>query len=441
MEELYEVGKKTGTATLLDHHRLRGAGAGIYDFYSQAGKGLPFWLSNAAFVRDEIEHFWREEHRKRGYQIVFTPHIGKHELWDTSGHLKRFEKRMYNPMIVHESEKGQESEEAYILRPMNCPFHILIYQALDPRYEQLPVRIAELGTVYRMEKSGDLTGLLRVRGFTQDDAHIFCRKDQVEHEVAEVLTFAIELLRTFGFRTSDFAFKFCKTPKEPLGFDNWYEEWRWAREILENAVQKIHKSPLDLADRPSLFYGVQLDLEINDSNGRPWVCSTIQIDLLMAKKEYFNLSYKNKNGEDVREVPYIIHRTLLGSMERFYAILMEYHNGSLPVWLAPVQTIIIPVAAEKHLDFSCRVRNTLVDAGIRAKVDERNKTLSWKIRDAHESFDKYPYILVIGDQEIEDKQISVRTRSGENLGKRNLSDFIQLVKGVDENKLLTLLPE
>jgi threonyl-tRNA synthetase len=292
--------------------------------------------------------------------------------------------------------------------------------------------------VYRREPVDELShGLLRVRGFTQDDSHIFCRKDQVENEVYRVLNFAFDMLRCFGFDKEDYEVRIC-TRRKGTRID--VNSWRWAQKILADAAKQIlGVGSLEWADRQSLFYGAQLDVEIKDRWRTRWVCSTIQLDLLLAEK--FGLLYEESDG-DHRSQPYIIHRTLLGSLERFYALLMEHHDGALPVWLAPIQAMVIPVAAEQHLGYATEVKDMLCRAGLRATVDSRNKGLGWKLRNhTAESYDKVPYLLVVGSQEMKQNTVSLRLRTRENLGERSLSDFIQLALSVDRSRSRSLLPD
>lgn len=414
-----------------DHRDLQKAG--FFAFDARAGKGLPLWLPKASLVREKIEGYWRDEHRKRGYDIIYSPHIGRVGLWETTQHWMHFRDRMFGPLVP--PHNAPEKEDTFLVRPMNCPFHMLAFNALAPEYHQLPIRLAELGTVYRLERHGELKyGLIRVRGFTQDDSHIFCRPDQVLGEVTAGLRFAIDMLHLFGFSDQDFNLRLCVKP--PAGSPLNHDKWRWGQQILNDAVKQVEiGGSLDYSERESLFYGTKLDIEIKDNSGLAWVCSTFQIDLLLP--ELMGISYVNNHGEAV--APIMIHRTLLGSMERFFALLMEHHAGALPVWLAPVQVAIIPVSAEHDLDYAQHVKEVLIHAGLRADVHAHNKALAWKIRNASEDPLKYPYIVVVGAKERQDVSVSVRLRSGDDCGSRGLAEFAQWVRLIDETRSLSLV--
>ena len=417
-ETLSEYLKQIAEAERRDHRKL-GTELDLFSIHEEAGPGLVHWHPKGAVIRRVIEDFWKDEHVKRGYDILYTPHISKADLWRTSGHLEFYKDSMYSPMDV----EGQE----YIIKPMNCLGHILIYKTRLHSYRELPLRYAELGTVYRYERSGVLHGLSRVRGFTQDDAHIFCRFDQLEDEVAGVLDLARFMIGTFGF--TNYQIFLSTRPEKAAGS---LEAWEEATETLRKALVR---SNIDYKIDPGegVFYGPKIDIKFVDALGRGWQGPTIQVDFNLPQR--FNATYV---GEDSREHPVVmIHRTVLGSMERFLACLIEHYGGAFPVWLAPVQVMIIPVA-DRHLDYACKVEAELKTEGIRAKTDARSERVSLKIRQAQ--LDKIPYMLVIGDRELDTATISIRLRSGEQLSSQSLVNFKKAIKMamVDKTKDLTL---
>jgi threonyl-tRNA synthetase len=388
-------------------HRFLGRDLDLFSFHEEYGPGLVYWHPKGGRVRTIIEDFWRQEHFRAGYDIVFTPHIGRATLWETSGHLGFYAENMYSPMDV--------DEQPYYIKPMNCPFHIQIYKSGIRSYRELPLRFAELGTVYRYERSGVLHGLARVRGFTQDDAHIFCRPDQVEAEVSRTLEFVLFILRTFGF--TEFQVAVATKPEKAVGSD---EDWRMATDALKRAVQSAGLD-YEIDEGGGAFYGPKIDLHIKDALGRAWQCSTIQFDF--NEPERFDMSFIGEDGQQHR--PYMVHRALLGSVERFFGILIEHYGGAFPLWLAPVQAKIIPIA-DRHVDYCERVAIDLRAEGLRVEVDARNERMQAKIRDAQ--LQKVPYMLIAGDRDVEADAVSVRTRAGDDLGAMPVFQVIDRLK-------------
>ena len=355
-------------------------------------------------VRKLAEDYCREEHEKGGYEFVYSPHIGKAKLWETSGHLEWFEENMYAAIEI----EGQQ----YYLKPMNCPFHVEIYKSGIRSYRELPLRYAEWGTVYRYERSGVLHGLMRVRGFTQDDAHLFCRPDQMPEEIDRVLHFSLNILRAFGFK--DFqAYLSTRNPEKAAGA---IEDWEVATDALRQALERA-ELPYEIDEGEAVFYGPKIDIKLLDALGREWQLSTIQFDFNFPER--FDLTYVGEDGKDHR--PFMIHRALVGSMERFMGVLIEHHAGAFPVWLAPVQAVIIPIA-DRHLGYANNVASRLKDSGFRVEVDSRSDRMNAKIRDAQ--MQKVPYMLIVGDREAKTGAVSVRLRSEEDLGAIPLKDFI-----------------
>jgi threonyl-tRNA synthetase len=400
--ELQDYLHRLEEAERRDHRRL-GRELDLFSFHEEYGPGLVYWHPKGARVRSIIEDFWRKEHFDGGYDLVYTPHIGRAELWQTSGHLDFYAENMYSPMDVDGNE--------YYAKPMNCPFHIQIYKSRIHSYRELPVRLAELGTVYRYERSGVLHGLLRVRGLTQDDAHIFCRPDQVEGEVVRTLEFVLHLLRTFGFE--DFEVNVSTKPEKAVGSD---EAWHMAEAALRRAVQAVGlKYGID--EGGGAFYGPKIDVHIKDALGRAWQCSTIQFDFNMSER--FEVGFIGEDGREHR--PYMIHRALLGSMERFFGTLIEHYGGAFPLWLAPVQATLIPIA-DRHIDYCRDVAASLRKSGLRVEVDERGERMQAKIRDAQ--LQKVPYMLIAGDRDTAAGNVSVRTRNNEDLGAMSVEAFM-----------------
>ena len=387
-----------------DHRRL-GQDLELFSIDPSVGPGLALWHPKGGRVRHEIENFWRESHYERGYELVYSPHVGRGQLWETSGHLEFYAENMYSPMDI----EGQD----YYAKPMNCPFHILMYKSKLRSYRDLPFRWAELGTVYRYERTGVLNGLLRVRGFTQDDAHVFCRPDQMEDEIVRVIDFTVYILRAFGFE--DFKFYVATRPEKYVGD---LEGWDRATEALKQAVDS-QELPYEMDEGGGAFYGPKIDVKINDALGREWQCSTIQFDFNLPDR--FDLNYVGQDGGQHR--PYMVHRTLLGSMERFFGTLIEHYAGAFPVWLAPVQAVVLPIA-ERHQDYAGKVREQLQAAGIRTEFEE-DGSLNYRIRQAQ--MQKVPYMLVAGDREVENQQVAVRLRTGEDLGAQSVEETVAAI--------------
>lgn len=385
------------------------------DFFSQndeIGPGLILWHPNLSVVREEIELWWREEHRKRGYQYVYTPHIGRKLLWDRSGHTEFFKELMYPPL---KDERGDD----YFLKPMNCNFHMLIYNSRPRSYKELPIRWCELGTVYRYELEGVRHGILRPRGFTQDDAHIICTQEQLAPEIEEVLNFALEMNAVFGFKDLHYELS-LRDPQIKGKYAGEMKEWQVAQQALRKILQK-RKVKFTEGVGEAKFYGPSIDLKAEDALGRLWQGTTIQFDFNLPTR--FNLKYIGADGK--QHIPYMIHRTLLGSMERFIGVLIEQYAGAFPVWLAPIQAIIIPIT-DDHLAYGQKVLNQLKKAGIRAKLDDRSETTSAKIRNAE--LQKIPYILVVGDKEIKAKTVNVRVRGEKVLGSMPPTKLLKLIQ-------------
>ncbi len=384
-----------------DHRRL-GRELDLYSTHEEYGPGLIYWHPRGARTRLEIEEAWRQEHLQAGYEIVFTPHIGKAELWETSGHLDFYAEGMYSPMDIDGDD--------YYLKPMNCPFHVQIFKNTRRSYRELPMRLAELGTVYRNERSGVLHGLMRVRGFTQDDAHIICTADQVEDEIVSVVEFVLRLLRLFGFE--DFEANLSTRPAKSVGESS---HWLQAEEALSRALDRAQVT-YSLDEGGGAFYGPKIDIHLRDALGRRWQCSTVQFDFNLPER--FGMSYIGDDGAEHR--PFMIHRALLGAIERFFGILIEHYGGAFPLWLAPVQAIVIPIA-DRHIDFAQEVRGELAKSDLRVAVDLSGERMGNMIRRAQ--LQKTPYMLVIGDREVEARSVSVRDRSGTNHGTHSIESI------------------
>lgn len=393
-------------AELRDHRKL-GKELDLFSSMEDEGPGLILWHPKGARIRQVIEDLWREEHRREGYELVYTPHMAKLDLWKTSGHVDFYSENMFSPMDV----EGQ----AYEIKPMNCPFHIRIFNSRMHSYRELPVRLGELGTVYRFERSGVIHGLLRVRGFTQDDAHIFCRPDQIQSEVEQVLKMTMAFLGKFGFK--EFELFLSTRPEKSVGSD---ENWKLATEALEGAL-KAQKIPFQVDPGEGVFYGPKIDLKIKDTIGRLWQCSTVQVDF--NNPERFNIQYVAEDGS--RRKPIMIHRALMGSLERFFGILVEHFAGAFPTWLAPVQVTLLPIA-DAQLDYADEVLQKLRAAGIRAQTDVRTEKLGAKIREAQ--LQKIPNMLVLGGKEKEAGTVSVRSRTKGELGSMKVEEFLSFIK-------------
>ncbi len=389
-----------------DHRRL-GKDLDLFSIQEETGPGLILWHPKGAMIRKSIEDFWREEHMKRGYDLLFTPHIARLDLWKTSGHLDFYGENMYSPMEIDEIK--------YQLKPMNCPFHIAIYNSRKRSYRDLPLRWCELGTVYRYEMTGTLHGLMRVRGFTQDDAHIFCRPDQLDDEINEILDMTLYVLRVFGFDRYDIYLS--TRPEKSVGSD---EHWELATGALKNALERQGLS-YEIDPGEGVFYGPKIDIKIRDSLDRSWQCSTIQVDFNLPER--FNVTFTGQDSQP--HAPIMVHRALLGSLERFFGVLIEHYAGAFPTWLAPVQATVLTVA-DRHNDWAEEVVQRLRAAGIRAEADTRNEKLGKKIREAQ--LQKIPYMLVVGDQETEAGNVSPRTRKGLQLDAMSVDEFADMIK-------------
>lgn len=388
-------------------HRKVGKELDLISIQDEIGPGLVLWHPKGAAVRLLIENFWREQHIRDGYQLVYSPHTARLDLWKTSGHLEYYRENMFPSMKLEGSE--------YQLKPMNCPYHIMIYQSHLRSYRDLPIRYGELGTVYRYERTGVLHGLMRVRGFTQDDAHLFCRPDQMEQEVSRVLDFTFFVLQTFGFH--QFEVFLSTRPKESVGGD---EHWTLATSALEAAL-KSRNIPFHLDPGGGAFYGPKIDIKIKDALGRSWQCSTVQVDF--NNPERFELSYIGEDGKAHR--PIMIHRALMGSIERFFGILIEHYGGAFPTWLAPVQAVVLNITDQQH-DYVAAVVGRLKTAGFRVEADFRNEKIGFKIREAEKA--KVPFMLVAGNREMQDETLSVRGRSGSNLGNKTVAEVVDLLR-------------
>jgi threonyl-tRNA synthetase len=398
-------------------HRKLGKDLDLFSLSDAVGGGLVLWHPRGALIRKTIEDFWRDEHQKNGYDFVFSPHVGRATLWETSGHLGFYRENMYSSMEV----EGQE----FFVKPMNCPFHIEIYKNKLRSYRELPMRYAELGTVYRFERSGVLHGLLRVRGFTQDDAHIFVAPDEMEQEVVRVLAFVVKMLRTFGF--DDFKAYIATKPEKSVGDD---AKWEQATQALTVAADKAGLE-YEMDEGGGAFYGPKIDIKIKDALGRLWQCSTVQFDF--NEPERFDMTYIGVDNQQHR--PYMIHRALLGSIERFFGMLIEHYAGAFPVWLAPVQAKVLSIS-DRQLDYARGVRDRLIAEGIRAELDTRSEKIGFKIREA--AMEKVPYILVAGDKEVEQNMVAVRERGGKDLGAMPLEDFLKGITKAIRSKSLSV---
>ncbi len=397
-------------------HRKLGKQLDLFSVNPDLGGGLILWHPKGGMIRHLAEEFCKNEHLAGGYDLVYSPHIGRAHLWETSGHLTWYKENMYSSMDI----EGQD----YYLKPMNCPFHILMYKNSRRSYRDLPMRYAEWGTVYRFERGGVLHGLLRVRGFTQDDAHLFCRPDQMPEEIDRVLGFCLHILRSFGF-TDFHAYLSTRDPEKSAGDP---ALWEAPTEALRDALIRAD-IPYAVDEGGAAFYGPKIDIKIKDALGREWQLSTIQFDFNLPER--FDMTYIGEDGQEHR--PYMIHRALLGSMERFFGVLIEHYAGAFPTWLAPVQAVIIPIA-DRHLDTADEIARQLKEAGIRVEIDKSANRMQAKIRDAQNQ--KIPYMLVVGDREAADGAVNVRLRSGEQKGTLSVSEFKDYVLDVVKRKEL-----
>lgn len=396
-------------------HRKLGKELELFSISEDVGPGLAHWHPKGARIRVAIEDYWRKEHYRAGYEMVFTPHVGRAHLWETSGHLSFYREGMFPCMNVQEGEGAHTSTEQYYVKPMNCPFHIQIYKTRKYSYRDLPLRWAELGTVYRYEKEGVRHGLLRVRGFTQDDAHIFCTPEQIEGEVRQTVTFALRILRRFGF--NDITAFLSTRPEKAVGLP---ERWDQATASLRSALE-AEGIAYQVDEGGGAFYGPKIDLKIKDALGRPWQLGTIQFDFNLPER--FDMTYVGEDGKEHQ--PYMVHRALLGSLERFFGILIEHYGGAFPVWLAPEQVRILPITSGQ-VEHANALAAKLREKDVRVGVDADNEKLGAKIRRAQ--LEKVPFMLVIGGRDVEAGVVSVRSRETGDKGAMTLEAFEELFK-------------
>lgn len=400
-------------------HRKLGTQLDLFSVREEIGGGLVLWHPNLYTVREEIENYWRTEHRKRGYVIVQTPQIAKSKLWEISGHIDHYKDNMFF------IQKDNEDDDQYIVKPMNCPFHILIYQSQRHSYRSLPLRMAELGTVYRREKSGALSGLTRVQGFTQDDAHIFCTPEQLVDEINAIIDFVADTMKIFGM---GFEVELSTRPESYVGK---LENWELAEKGLKEAMDK-RGMKYDINEGDGAFYGPKIDFKVKDAIGRTWQCATIQLDFNLPER--FDIKYQDKDGQ--MKTPVMLHRVIFGSMERFHGILIEHYAGAFPTWLAPTQVCVVPIA-ERHNDYAKEVYDKLFAEGIRVQLDDRSESMNYKIREALQD-KKIPYVVVVGDKEIDAKQVAVRVRAKGAVGTMGVDEFKDAV--LDEIKAKKQVP-
>ncbi len=424
-DELKEYLTMLEEAQKRDHRKL-GKELDLFSVHDEIGAGLVLWHPNLALVRENIENYWREEHRKRGYVIVNTPHIAKTKLWEVSGHIDHYRENMFFIQkdtenldkeaisTVCEAQKaaGTKEEDQFILKPMNCPFHILIYASQRRSYRDLPIRMAELGTVYRKEKSGALGGLTRVQGFTQDDAHIFCTPEQLVNEINEIIDFVQDAMSIFNMTFE------VELSTRPESFVGDIEHWEKAEAGLREAMEK-RGMKYDVNEGDGAFYGPKIDFKFKDAIGRTWQCATIQLDFNLPMR--FNLKYQDKDGE--LKTPVMLHRVVFGSMERFHGILTEHYAGAFPAWLNPKQIAVVPIA-DRHLEACEAVFETLKSRGFRVLLDDRSESMNYKIRDCLQN-KKIPYVLVLGDKEIAENTVAVRARGRGQIGVFLLENFME----------------
>lgn len=390
-------------------HRKLGKILDLFSIQNDIGAGLVLWHPKGSIIRHEIEQFWTEEHLKNGYELLYTPHIAKIDLWQKSGHLDFYKENMFTPIEFDNTQ--------YQLRPMNCPFHIDVFKSKNRSYRDMPIKWAELGTVYRYERKGVLHGLMRVRGFTQDDAHIFCTQEQLEHEVTDLIEFSLKMLGTFGFKDLDI---FLST--RPDKYVGELEDWELATAALKNSLDKANvEYKIDLGE--GVFYGPKIDIKIKDVLKRSWQCTTIQIDFNLPKR--FNLKYSDNSGK-IKQ-PIMIHRALLGSLERFFGVLIEHYAGFFPLWLSPVQAIVVPIT-DKNIEYAKIIYNKIKENNIRVELDQRSEGIGRKIRDSE--IQKIPYIIVVGEEEYKNNNISLRIHKKGDQGSIDLDRFIKGVKKI-----------
>ena len=389
-----------------DHRRL-GKELELFTIQDEIGPGLILWQPKGALLRRLIEDYWKDEHYRHDYELLYTPHIARQDLWKTSGHLDFYAENMYAPMEIDEVK--------YQLKPMNCPFHIGIYNSRKRSYREFPIRWCELGTVYRYERAGALHGLLRVRGFTQDDAHIFCRPEQLEDEIFNILDLNLHILKTFGF--SEYDIYLSTRPEKYVGSD---EHWQQATDALKQALDK-KKLTYEIDPGEGVFYGPKIDIKIKDQLGRSWQCSTIQVDFNLPER--FQVTYTGADNQEHQ--PIMIHRALMGSLERFVGVLIEHYAGVFPLWFAPVQARLLNIT-DDQADYCEEIYTLMRKSGVRIEKDLRNEKLNYKIREAQLA--KIPYMLIVGDKEKEDRTVTVRLRDGKNLPAMTVSDFIEKIQ-------------
>jgi threonyl-tRNA synthetase len=402
-------------------HRTLGKQLDLFSIQELAGPGLIFWHPKGGIIRKQMEDWMREEYIKRGYSLVYTPHVARRQLWQTSGHEGYYAQNMFDVMELDDAE--------YRMKPMNCPFHILIYKDSLKSYRDLPVRLGELGTVYRYERSGVMHGLLRVRGFTQDDAHIFCRYEQMEGEIEGCLDFALDVLKDFGFDKFEIELS-TWDPSDRKNFVGSEDQWNMATASLEKVLQRRNISYKTMPGEAA-FYGPKIDIKLVDAIGRLWQLSTIQFDFNLPQR--FDLEYVAEDGS--RKQPLMVHRALYGSVERFFGVLIEHYAGAFPVWLSPVQAAMIPIS-ERHAEYANKVADRLKDAGVRVEVDARNEKMNAKIRE--HALQKVPFLLVVGDKEAEADHVNVRTRGKEKTDDMPVPDFVEKIKKLIADKTATL---
>jgi threonyl-tRNA synthetase len=413
-KELDEYLKNLEEAKLRDHRKL-GPALEFFDIYhEEAGAGLVFYHPKGALLRTLIEDYEKKEHLKRGYKIVITPHIMQASLWQTSGHYEYYRENMYTFKI---------EDREFVLKPMNCPGHILIYKSKNRSYKELPIRFFELGTVYRHEKAGVLHGLLRVRGFTQDDAHIFCLPGQLKEEIKSIIDFVFDTMKVFGFQ--DVGIELSTRPQKYIGTD---QDWQNATAVLEESLKEKGLS-YEINAGEGAFYGPKIDIKLKDALKRKWQCATIQCDFALPKR--FELTYVDSEGRERQ--PIMLHRVILGSLERFMGALLEHYKGSLPLWLSPTQVLVVPIK-DSLREYGIKVKSALEENSIRTDMDNRNETLDKRIRQAE--LNKIPYCLVVGEREAKQETVSIRKRGSGDAGAKPIEEFIKQIRQEIDNKII-----
>ena len=413
-EELDNYIHQLEEAKRRDHRKL-GTQLDLFSVRDEIGGGLVLWHPNLYTVREQIENYWREEHRKRGYVLVQTPQLAKSKLWELSGHIDHYRENMFF------IQKEDENDEQYIVKPMNCPFHILIYQSQRHSYRDLPLRMGELGTVYRREKSGALSGLTRVQGFTQDDAHIFCTPEQLVDEINEIIDFVADTMKIFNMT---FEVELSTRPESYVGK---LENWDLAEAGLKEAMDKRNMQ-YEINEGDGAFYGPKIDFKVKDALGRTWQCATIQLDFNLPER--FDIKYQDKDGQ--LKTPVMLHRVIFGSMERFHGILIEHYAGAFPAWLAPHQVALVPIA-DRHNDYMDEIYKKLRKNGIRVIFEEKSESMNYKIRDYLQN-QKVPYVLIAGDKEIEQGKVAIRKRGVGQIGEMTIDEFIEKLKKEIDSK-------